>query len=205
LRKDGKVKATVYPRIQINPGMGGFIASPDIVRNLSADLYSHVSLPMNPEADPEWSKTEDVQIKIGEEFFVNDYVARLEDIKRIDKIEGVTFSDRDAAVEASIKIQGEHEVYEAKPVFIIKDASQVGYLPFEVNDLGVKLTLTNIHPATNEFTFGINTRQKDWVVIKALEKPYINIMWIGTIILMIGFALAFVRRYKEFREAKKEL
>lgn len=203
LRKDGKVKATVFPRVQINPDMGGFIASPDIVRNLSADLYSHVSLPMNPEAEPEWSKTDEVKVKIGQEFFVNDYVAQLEDIKRIEEIHGFTLSSGDAAVEATIKIQGEHEVYEAKPIFIIKDASQVGYLPSEINDLGVKVTLTNIYPATNEFALGINTRQKDWVVIKALEKPYINIMWIGTIVLMIGFALAFVRRFKEFRATRK--
>jgi len=203
LRKDGKVKATVFPRIQINPSMGGFIASPDIVRNLSADLYSHVSLPMNPEAEPEWSKPEEMKLKIGENFFVNDYVAQLEDIKRIDEIQGFKLSSSDAAVEASIKIQGEHEVYEAKPIFIIKDASQVGYLPSEINDLGIKITLTNIYPPTNEFELAVSTRQKDWVVIKALEKPYINIMWIGTIILMIGFTLAFVRRFKEFREGRK--
>ena len=115
----------------------------------------------------------------------------------------LTLTGKDVAVEASIKIQGEHETYYAKPVFIIKDATQVGYLPFEVNDLGVKITLANIYPATNEFELGINTRQKDWVVIKALEKPYINIMWIGTIILMIGFTMAFLRRFKEFRQTRE--
>ncbi|MFZ6000488.1 MAG: cytochrome c biogenesis protein CcsA, partial [Bacteroidota bacterium] len=49
LRKNGKVAATLFPRVQINPTMGGFLASPDIKNDLSRDLYTHVSLPMNPE------------------------------------------------------------------------------------------------------------------------------------------------------------
>jgi len=40
-------------------------------------------------------------------------------------------------------------------------------------------------------------RQKDWVVIKAMEKPLINILWIGTGLLAIGFAMAMVRRFRE--------
>jgi cytochrome c-type biogenesis protein CcmF len=37
-------------------------------------------------------------------------------------------------------------------------------------------------------------------VIKALEKPYINILWLGTGVLMIGFSMAAVRRFKEFKK-----
>ncbi|MBK5278875.1 MAG: cytochrome C biogenesis protein, partial [Bacteroidia bacterium] len=33
LTKAGKVAATLFPRVQINPAMGGFLASPDIKRN----------------------------------------------------------------------------------------------------------------------------------------------------------------------------
>jgi cytochrome c-type biogenesis protein CcmF len=42
-------------------------------------------------------------------------------------------------------------------------------------------------------------RQKDWVVIKALEKPYINLLWLGTGVLMIGFVVAMRRRFKEYK------
>jgi cytochrome c-type biogenesis protein CcmF len=71
-------------------------------------------------------------------------------------------------------------------------------LPAEINDLGIKITLLNILPETNEFLLGITSRQKDWVVIKALEKPLINVLWLGTFVLMIGFGMALVRRFKEY-------
>jgi cytochrome c-type biogenesis protein CcmF len=202
LRKDGKVAASLFPRVQINPAMGGFIASPDIKRKVSRDLYTHVSLPMNREEEPEWGKMEELKVKSGEEFFINSkYSTTLEEIKRIEEIEGIKLETEDVAVQARIKVQGEHEVYLAEPIFLIKNKSQVGRLPVEINDLGIKITLLNILPETNEFLLGINARQKDWVVIKALEKPYINVLWLGTGILMIGFGMAMVRRFKEYNDS----
>ncbi|MCE2995683.1 MAG: cytochrome c biogenesis protein CcsA [Cyclobacteriaceae bacterium] len=199
LRKEGKLAASLFPRVQINPAMGGFLASPDIKRKASRDLYTHVSLPMNREEEPEWSALEERKVKQNEDFYISaKYIANFESIERITEIEGVQLSAQDVAVRAKIKVQGEHEVYYAEPIFLIKDKTQVGRLPSEINDLGVMLTLLNIHPETNEFSLGINTRQKDWVVIKALEKPLINVLWIGTLVLMVGFTVAMVRRFKDY-------
>ncbi len=201
LRKDGEVEATLFPRIQINPSMGGFVASPDIKRNINRDLYTHVSLPMNREEEPTWSETEETRVRIGQQFFVNDYVAVLESVTKIDKIEGFDLAPDDVAVQAKIKVTGERDTYYSEPIFLIKGREQVGRLSSEINDLGVKIALLNIHPETNEFTLGLNTRQKDWVIIKAMEKPMINVLWLGTGILMIGFSMAMVRRFREFRRS----
>ncbi len=200
LRKDGEVSAVLFPRIQINPSMGGFVASPDIKRNVTRDLYTHVSLPMNREEEPEWSETEETRVRLGQQFFVNDYVAVLESVNKIDRIEGVELAAEDVAVQAKIKVTGERDSYYSEPIFLIKDRAQVGRLSSEINDLGVKITLLNIHPETNEFSLGLNTRQKDWVIIKAMEKPMINVLWLGTGILMIGFSIAMVRRFREFKK-----
>ena len=195
-RKGDKV-TTLYPRVQVNPNMGGFVASPDIKKDFSRDIYTYVSAPMNKEEEPEWSKMEETTVKIGQQFFVNDYVAVLKEVNRIEEIQGFGLAKEDVAVKAIVEVQGEHEIYQADPVFLIRDRSQVGRLPSEINDLGVKIALLNIHPATGEFSLGINTRQKDFVIIKAMEKPYINILWIGTGVLMIGFAMAMTRRFRE--------
>lgn len=199
LRKGNIVAATLFPRVQINPAMGGFIASPDIKNDLTRDLYTHVSLPMDPQAEAEWSETEEVRVKIGEQFFVNDYVAVLQEVVRIDQLPGLELNADDAAVKARIQVQGERDTYYSEPIFVIKGKTQVGRISSEVADLGIKTTLLNIHPDTQEFTLGLNGRQKDWVVIKAMEKPYINVLWLGTGILMVGFIMAILRRVKEWQ------
>lgn len=206
LRKNGKVSASLFPRVQINNQMGGFVASPDIKRKLSRDLYTHVSLPMNKSEEPEWGKLEELKVQMGEEFYINaKYTSSLEQVTRIDEIDGIPLAPEDVAVKAKIKVQGERETFYAEPIFLIRSKSQVGRISSEINDLGVKLTLLNILPETNEFLIGINARQKDWVVIKALEKPFINVLWLGTGVLMVGFCVAMVRRFKEFEESKKEI
>jgi cytochrome c-type biogenesis protein CcmF len=202
LRK-GKKKYTLYPRAQINPEMGGLLASPDIYRTASADLYTHVSSVMNPSEGEEWTPLEEFKVKLNQEFFANDYVTVLESVDRIFNVRGVELSEQDIAVKAKVRFQGEKGDYVAEPIFVIRD-KMVGRIPDDIADLGVRATLLNIHPETNEFTIGINTRQKDWVVIKALEKPYINLLWIGTFILMFGFGIAMNRRIREFKKMKEK-
>ena len=202
LRHGGKAY-TLYPRAQINPEMGGLLVSPDIYRTVSADLYTHVSSVMKPAEEEEWGALEEMKIRQGQEFFANDYVSVLESVDRVFDVQGIPLNNEDVAVKAKIRIKGEHGDYFAEPIFLIKD-KMVGRIPDEVQDLGLRLTLLNIHPETNEFSIGINTRQKDWVVIKALEKPYINILWIGTLVVMAGFIIAMVRRIREFRKMREK-
>jgi cytochrome c-type biogenesis protein CcmF len=35
--------------------------------------------------------------------------------------------------------------------------------------------------------------------MKAVEKPLINVLWVGTLVLVIGFILSTIRRFREFR------
>ncbi len=197
LRQNGKVTATLFPRVQMNPGMGGILPSPDIRRNLDRDLYTHVSAPMNREAEPEWSAMEELHVKPGEKFFINDYVSVVDKVERVLQIPGVRLTDEDVAVRIVIKVEGEHDTYYLEPLFLIRNRTEVGRVPAETGELGVKITLLNIHPDKNEFVLGLQTRQKDWVIIKAMEKPYINILWLGTGLLTLGFVIAMVRRFRD--------
>lgn len=192
---------TLYPRIQDNPTMGN-AASPDIKRDLTKDLYAHV-VTRTPADEIEWSETEEMKISAGQQFFANDYVCVLENVERIFSIGSVKLDSADVAVKAVITVKGEYKDYQAEPIFIIRNR-MVGRIPHEIKDLGIRLSLMNIHPETSQFTIGINTRQKDWIVLKAFEKPFINVLWIGTLVLMAGFTIAMTRRIREFQKMKEK-
>lgn len=190
---------TLYPRIQDNPTMGT-AASPDIKRELTRDIYAHVDRRSSRE-DIEWSKLEELRIKMNTEFFANDYVGKIVKIERINEVPGISLTSADVAIKMTVLIGGEKKEYVAEPLFIIKD-KVVARPPFEIRDLGIRITLLNVHPDSGDFSLGIETRQKDWIVLRALEKPMINILWIGTMVLMLGFGIAIQRRYREFRLMK---
>ena len=180
------------------------LISPDITHNLTRDLYTHVSASMDAggEEEPEWSKPEEITLKVGGQFFVNDYVAVLEEVSPVRQVAGFNLEQDDVAARARIRIRGEHEDFVAEPVFLIRNTTanaSVGLMPDEVSDLGARLTLNNINPKEETFTIGYSTRQKDWVIIKAMEKPWINILWLGTGLLAAGFVMAMVRRFRELK------
>jgi len=180
----------------------GIAASPDIKRDLTKDLYAHI-VDLNDPEKAEWSKVVEEKVFANQEFFANDYVAVLENVERIFSIGNTSLDSADVAVKAVIRVKGEYEEYIAEPIFIIRNGL-VGRIPAEIRDLGVQISLLNIHPETGQFTIGVSSRQKDWVVLKALEKPMINVLWIGTFVLMTGFGMAIVRRYKEFSKMKEK-
>lgn len=194
---------TLYPRAQVNEAMGGLLASPDIKRGLSKDLYTHISSIRDPNDEVQWTELEEFEVSLKENFFVNDYVARVDKLERIMEVEGVELNEEDVAIKASIIVSGEESEYIANPIFLIKDG-MVGRIGDEVNDLGIKLTLLNVFPERNSFAIGANTRQKDWVVLKAMEKPFINVLWLGTLMLMFGFGIAIKRRYSDFTKMREK-
>jgi cytochrome c-type biogenesis protein CcmF len=196
-RKNGKVAFVQYPRLQANPRFGN-MASPDVNRKATLDLYTHVSAPMTEEAKEDWSEAEELRIKRSAQFFANDYVATIEDLTRVFEISGQPLDSSFVAIKAKILVRGERQDYIADPILIIGTQSRGGIIPGIVPELGLKISLLNVHPETDELTLNIQTRQKDWVVIKAMEKPWVNILWLGTLVLMIGFGIAMVRRFREF-------
>jgi cytochrome c-type biogenesis protein CcmF len=196
--RDGDIYK-LYPRIQDNPSMG-LAASPSIKRDVTKDLYAHVVNRLSRE-DVEWNEAEEFEVARGEQFFLNDYVAKVDRLERLSSVEGIDLGARDVAVKAIITVEGENGSYIAEPLFIIKD-NMAARIPDEISDLGIRINLLNIFPDKDSLLLSAETRQKDWIILKAMEKPLINILWLGTLVLMAGFIIATIRRYDEFRKMR---
>lgn len=200
LYQDGDEKFTLYPRAQVNDQMG-LLASPDIKKLPGRDLYTHVSSIPDPEEGKEWSEPDTMRVSVGDTFIVNDFVATFENAEQLMEVRGIAMSRNDAAVKARIKIMGSNQTYTAAPVFIIKD-QKVGRLPATLEGIGIRANIISIDPGTGNFTLSFESAQRDWIILKAVEKPLINVLWLGTGLLVIGFCIAIYRRYSDFRKMR---
>lgn len=187
---------SLSPMSQFNEGMGGLISSPDSKIYLNKDLYTYVAA-MNDFADPEWKEDETYEVAPGEQFHVSDFVAYFDGAEVLKEIDGYTLKEGDVAVKAKIRVLDYDVEKLLEPTFIIRD-NQVGKLPVVDSELGIKISMENILPDQNKFVFKVNQYQKDYVVMKAIVKPYINVLWIGTIVMLFGFTVAIFRRFDEF-------
>ncbi|ADB37492.1 cytochrome c biogenesis protein CcsA [Spirosoma linguale] len=198
---NGKI-FNLYPRAQVNERMG-LLASPDIRHKADRDMYTFVSSVPDPTAENKWEKTETYSVAIKDTFFLNDYVAILDDVARTNEVDGVEIGPSDAAVRARVRVLDKNGEHILNPAFVIKDR-MVAH-PAEMSDeLGVRIQLNEIDPRTGKFTFAVNRTQRDYIVMKALEKPLINLLWIGTLVVVLGFLIATVRRYREFSKMKSK-
>lgn len=201
IKKNGRT-FTLFPRVQMNDAMG-VVYSPDIKRTMFADLYTHVRTFPDPEIREEWNNKDTLQVQVGDTLYLNDYVSVFERVERLQSVAGVELGSLDAAVKAIIRITGETDTYYAEPIFIIKNQN-VGKIESVVHDLALKVKLNGINPEQGTFSFEVSSGQKDWIILEAVEKPYINILWLGTLVLTIGFIVAIRRRYLEFMAMREK-
>ncbi len=194
------LKFSLAPMSQFNQSMGGLISSPDSKIYLNRDLYTYVAA-MNDYADPDWKADENYEVAPGEQFHIADFVTYFDGAEVLKEIEGYTLQEGDIAVKAKLRVLDYDVEKLLEPTFIIRN-NQVGKLPVIDTELGLKVSLENILPEQNKFVFKVNQYQKDYVVMKAIVKPYINVLWVGTIIMLIGFTVAIFRRFDEFAKMR---
>jgi len=179
----------LFPKVQTDSNSDMIIFSPDVKSHLLEDLYVHVRTYPDPDQEIKWSEKDSMYVKINETFFLNDYVSSLQKIKaKKDSL----FSNRFVA-EAQIKILSNNQEYIAKPIYIIED-NKVGLVPDIVDDLGIKVYLSEINPNDELFKISFQTTQKNWVIIEAVQKPFINLFWIGFFLLILGLFLSFRKK-----------
>ena len=72
----------------------------------------------------------------------------------------------------------------------------------KIDDAGLKIRLSKIVPEKGKVEITVYQQpenKKPWVVMRALDFPYINFLWSGTLIMIIGFLLSIFRRNKELK------
>jgi cytochrome c-type biogenesis protein CcmF len=184
---------TLYPRAQVNEEMGGLLASPAIQKFWGHDIYTHISSVLDPRKEKPWSEAKEHVLSVGDTIFLNDYFAVFRAIEPAHETAGLNLQKGDLALQADMIVSGEQRQYHAHPVFVVRNRL-VGRVPDEVEDLGVRLSLNAIDPTAGKFTFAVSTTQKDYVILKAMEKPFINLLWSGTLLMALGFGLSVRQR-----------
>jgi cytochrome c-type biogenesis protein CcmF len=183
---------------------GEVVASPDIRQELTKDLYTHVTtIYPDPEKGREYTETQEIRVHPKDTFLLNDYVAVLDAINPVREIDAQKLTPNEIAVKASIRVIGKNaQIYTAEPILIVNQKeNKMANIPEILPELGVRLTFKNIDTEKGEMIFSADVGEKDYVIMKAMEKPFINLLWLGSLIVILGFLIALKRRLSENKNA----
>jgi len=91
------------------------------------------------------------------------------------------------------------------PIYLVMDDNTEQYIENRVADWGVRFAFTQMNVGSGKATFavdGVDVMPEDWVVVQAYAKPMISLVWIGIIVLTVGFLISVARRVQDIAHAR---
>ncbi len=187
---------SLYPNAQFNEQQG-LMPNPDTRHYLTKDIYTHVSMvPKGQEG--EWEADTVVTMDIGDTIISNRSWVILEGI---DQVLGDTISADLAGHQlniARLKVVNGDSTVIARPVFGVKDSINY-YNIFSVAEkakirFNYSPTIKDGKPV-HEITTEVQPPR--YIVMKAIVFPYINLLWLGTLVTLFGFFLSILKRRQQ--------
>lgn len=212
--KTGKLKEDfdLNPQVQVNEKMG-LIASPDTKHYLTYDVYTHItSAPEKKEShgDHDGHSEEEnykapriVNVSTGDTLHTSSGVLTIKGLNNQPKAKSLVLAEGDIAVGLPIEVNVNGKIYKTEPIFLVKGHNTFDFAR-NIDDLGLRLRFTKILPEQKKVELQVYEKPqqaKDWVVFKSIVFPYINLYWVGTIVMVIGFLISIFRRQKEAKIA----
>lgn len=199
------------PMLYLRPRKGGFTLPANV-----GQLQMRVRL--NESSMGQWLGMEEelkytnLQLKEGQSAEFNGYRIQLEKINRTVDHPSYAPEPGDIAVAADLKITApDGRTGTAAPVYLIRDSR-----PFSLKDeapaLGLHFRFESIDPQTATMTIAVaqasgeqreipieiaeNAPRSDYIVLEAIVFPGINLVWLGSLLMLFGLALSMWRRLR---------
>ncbi|MCK6649821.1 MAG: cytochrome c biogenesis protein CcsA [Bacteroidia bacterium] len=197
---------SLAPLIQMNPRMGNS-SEPDTRHYATFDLYSYVTYvdletvnEKKAATTDEYVPAKNYEIKQGDTIFSSNAIIIFDSLSTNLSKENMQLSEEDIAVKAHLRaLDVKGQTYSATPVYLIKNNS-IEPIASKVDELGLQFMFWKINPETGKIEISLQEKKsniKDFIVMQAIIFPYINILWIGCIVMVIGTLLSIWERIKK--------
>jgi cytochrome c-type biogenesis protein CcmF len=208
LNKNGKPEYdfTLIPHVQDNPRMGK-APEPATRHFLNRDLYTHVTYAdLNVDTSSSRKKAygdaNNYVGHVGDTIFANNALVVIDSLKTSLSKEQYQKNDSLLEVTAVLKAIDVHSnSFTARPKFIIKNNVVIPQAD-EIEQLGLKFVFWKINPeeGTIEITMSEKlSNRKDFIVMEAYVFPFINVLWLGCVIMALGTLIAIIERIRKFK------
>ncbi len=92
-----------------------------------------------------------------------------------------------------------------RPIYIVMPDGSQQFVETRARDWNVGLAFTAMDVNSGKVTLavdGVDVMPEDWIVVQAYEKPFISLVWMGIIVMTLGFGVATVRRARDAAAAR---
>jgi len=192
-------KFILYPLAQINPKMG-LISSPDNKKYWDRDVFTYVTKTLDKSSVPDTMQYTKQTVKPNDTlYFKNGYLI----YRGINKnVSNPNYIPEQGDIALSTQLDAynlDGKTNTVEPVYFIRGNMQ-NRLEDTLHDYNLYVRIAKINmdkENTVDIEFKQPAAENDYVVMKAIVFPHINILGIGTVIMTLGSILALFRRLKQ--------
>lgn len=188
----------LYPYAQVNPKMG-LISNPSTKRYLTKDIFTHVSMVANKETAEEAPQTfSEFMLAVGDTANTTSSSIVLRTINPEPQNLGYVRAEGDIAAGAMLSITRNGKTVQAEPIYYIRDNVE-NNVSATLDDLNMTIDFTKIEPQSGKIKLQVTERElpMEYIIMKAIEFPFINMLWFGGLLTIVGFLLSMYRRITE--------
>ena len=197
--KNGKEKFSVYPDvIKNNKGQEGNSANPDKKHYWNRDIFIYVSAMQDGKED-DTSQYKPVTMKAGDSVFYSNGIIVLNNvIKNSDSLNNKLLPGEVGIGMNMTVISKDGMRYRAMPVVALKD-NTLRVVPDTVIAQSLIIRFNKLADADGgKLELGIKEDKsvQSIITLKVYLFPFINLLWIGIIIMVFGFLMSMVQRIR---------
>jgi len=196
LKADGSIDYTfdLYPNGQINPKFG-LVANPDTKHYLSHDVFTYVSSVPSKKTDAAFINAKIHEIKTGDSIYTNQAIVVLQGISSNTDAKDLDEKNLKVLLGAELKVIALDKVYDAMPMYGVQDNKAQSFDAM-VDEVKLRFSFKGVNPQNGTIQLEVAEKDEsgDFIIMKAIVFPWINLVWAGTIIMVIGFIISIVNR-----------
>lgn len=203
--KSGDENFNLYPDIiENNKGSEGVTPNPSAKHYWNKDIFTYLTFLGDPEKvkSADTSTFRNKTIKVGDTIFYSKGLMIVNKVTINPTNAKLKFSPEDTAIGLDITvISKEGSRYAAQPVIQVKGGNAFSY-PDTVMAQSLVLQFNKVKDqATGELELGVKESSAilDFVTLKAYEFPFINVLWIGILVMFVGIVMSIIQRVKQLK------
>ena len=203
-QKNKKEQFTLFPNLIRNTkGQEGFSNNPDSRHYWNKDIFSYISYADNMDRSADTAQYRSYAMSALDTVFYSNGFIILNSVVHNPVNEKYHFTQADTALMADVKVVSkEGYTYAAKPVFYVEN-NQGKYILDTVYAQNLAIGFSKVLDNKKiELQIKESNRLVPFVALKVYEFPFISVLWIGTIIMIIGFVMSIIRRTRMNRGLK---
>ncbi|TAL47573.1 MAG: cytochrome c assembly protein, partial [Chitinophagaceae bacterium] len=193
--KNGKEIFTLKPNAFINyKGNEGLMANPDAKHYWDHDIFAYITSLPDPEKNKDTSSFNNLIKKTGDSIFYSRGYMILENVKTTDSLPTEIFGEDGKLYEARLNIFSKTgSVHTAFPKLAFAKGAFIS-VPDTITAESLVLQLNKVEGNTVEIGVKESGSVLQYLTLKAYKFPFINVLWLGALLMAAGFIISLVRR-----------